>query len=69
MKYKHKAYLSPKELPNRKRLIGEDANRALRELGLSYICVDDEGKTVALCRETKPLHGYYVYSMKVPDFT
>lgn len=67
MRTKDQVFLSPRPLPNYKRLVGQAAQAALESLGLTYITVDDNGLTVALCRETKPLHQHYVYVRQIPD--
>ncbi len=66
MEFKHQYFISPIHLQNHRQLFGDEAILKLREMGLTFIHVDDSGAIQALNQDNQVIQGYYLYEKEIP---
>ena len=66
MEFEYQYFITPAHLQNCRQLFGDEATLKLREMGLTFIHVDDSGAIQALNKENKVIQGYYLYEKEIP---
>ncbi len=66
MRIKEELVISGRRLPKYRQLFGAEAEVALKDSGLSFLHVDDDGAIHALNKQNMYLEGQFVYMRKVP---
>lgn len=66
MKFKYEYVLSKLRLYNHEQIFGDEALKILKDMGLSFVHVDDTGEIRALNQKNEVLQHYYLYRKKIP---
>lgn len=66
MKFKDEIVLSATRLSDGVQLVGDEANQAVQNQGLTHIYIDNEGRVHALNNTQEYLNGYFVFKRRIP---